>query len=208
MRKLFNLRICTNGCAEKLNFAGGDPFLYPKLLGSMCQYAKSELGLESVSIISNGSKITKGWLEQYGQYVDVLGVSCDSFNEQVNIEIGRGDGNNVKQLFRISEWCKEFGILFKLNTVVNSYNYTEDMAGIVKDLAPFRWKVFQVLVVQGENDASAQEDERNRRADATKFIITPEQFEVFCAKHRHLDRFVPEPNNLMATSYLILDEFL
>lgn len=47
-----------------------------------------------------------------------------------------------------------------------------------------------------------------RKRDARALLISQEQFEVFCGKHRHLDAFVPEPNDLMASSYLILDEFL
>lgn len=44
---------------QKLNFAGGEPFLYPKLLSQLCEFAKTQLQLESVSIVSNGTKITE-----------------------------------------------------------------------------------------------------------------------------------------------------
>ena len=75
----------------------------------LCEYCKVDLGLESVSIISNGTKITERWLQKHGKYIDVLGVSCDSFNETTNIEIGRGTGENVTQLFRIRDWCRNLG---------------------------------------------------------------------------------------------------
>lgn len=39
-----------------------------------------------------------------------------------------------------------------------------------------------------------------------KFLITPEEFEKFCTRHRHLDCFVAESSELMMNSYLILDE--
>ena len=29
------------------------------------------------------------WFEDYGQYLDILAVSCDSFDEEVNKKIGR-----------------------------------------------------------------------------------------------------------------------
>jgi radical S-adenosyl methionine domain-containing protein 2 len=83
------------------------------------------------------------------------------------------------------------------------------MSSTIQGLQPFRWKVFQVLFVEDENNASTSDtvlDERKR--DFRALLISQEQFEVFCAKHRHLDAFVPEPNDLMASSYLILDEFL
>lgn len=95
------LKLLKDAGMRKINFAGGEPFLYPKQLAMLCEYCKVDLKLESVSIISNGTKITERWLEKYGQHIDVLGVSCDSFNEDTNIEIGRGTGENVTQLFRI-----------------------------------------------------------------------------------------------------------
>ncbi|KAM3067004.1 hypothetical protein ACMFMG_011786 [Clarireedia jacksonii] len=40
---------------KKLNFAGGEPMMYPKFVGELAKYCKTELGLESVSIVTNGS---------------------------------------------------------------------------------------------------------------------------------------------------------
>ena len=74
------------------------------------------------------------------------------------------------------------------------------MAEHVAEIAPFRWKVFQVLIVPGENDSE------NAIRDARDLAISPEQYQDFCQRHRHVDGFVPESNNLMASSYLILDE--
>lgn len=156
---------------RKLNIAGGEPFLHPKFLGELLRYCKEDLDLESVSIISNGSKIRDKWLRQYGRYLDILAVSCDSFVQATNKAIGRGengqdgDGGHVAQVFRVAEWCREYGIMFKLNTVVNIHNWDEDMAAQVAELAPFRWKVFQCLIVEGEN-----EDE-TRKHDSSPFMV-------------------------------------
>ena len=76
------LRLLKEAGMRKINFAGGEPFLYPNKLGWHCQYCKEVLGLESVSIITNGTKVTEKWLEQWGGFVDVMGVSCDSFDER------------------------------------------------------------------------------------------------------------------------------
>ncbi|KAI0379462.1 hypothetical protein F5Y04DRAFT_290350 [Hypomontagnella monticulosa] len=203
------LRLLKEAGMRKINFAGGEPFLYPDKLAMLCRFCKEDLNLESVSIITNGTKVTKKWMEQHGRYVDMLGVSCDSFNETTNIAIGRGTGKNVEHLFRIRNWCRELGIMFKLNTVVCIYNWDEDMADIVQKLDPFRWKVFQVLYVEGENDAKEEDTRLNKRKrNARKLLITDEQFEVFCKKHRHLKCMVPEPNSVMASSYLLVDEYL
>lgn len=168
--------------------------------GELVEFGKQVLALESVSIVSNGSLIKESWLQQYGAHLDILAVSCDSFDENTNIKIGRGSGDNVEQLFRIRDWCREYGIKFKLNTVVCRFNFDEDMAERVAELDPFRWKCFQVLMVEGENDS-----EKTLR-DVRHFEIDDDEFGIFCKRHEHLACFVPESNKAMAESYLILDE--
>jgi hypothetical protein len=49
---------------KKLNFAGGEPFLYPMFMRELLRYRKGELGIESISIVSNGSKITQKFLRE------------------------------------------------------------------------------------------------------------------------------------------------
>lgn len=186
---------------KKINFAGGEPFLYPQFLGQLCIYCKTVLRV-NVSIVSNGSKIRESWFQKYGAYVDILAISCDSFDEATNIKIGRGEGHSVKKLRQIAAWCSMYNVKFKMNSVICLYNYQENMAEQVCKIGPFRWKCFQVLVQPGENDS-----EKALR-DARALVITAEQFEQFCAMHSHLEAFVPEPNDLMAASYLILDEYM
>ncbi|KAK8066949.1 Radical S-adenosyl methionine domain-containing protein 2 [Apiospora hydei] len=190
------LRLLREAGMRKINFAGGEPFLYPKKLAMLCRFCKEVLALESVSIITNGTKVTRDWLQQHGRWVDMVGVSCDSFDERTNLAIGRGTGDNVAQLFRVRDWCRELEILFKLNTVVCAHNWEEDMADMVARLDPARWKVFQVLYVEGENDAAEGDTRLNKwKPNAKKLLISAEQFETFCGKHRHLDCFIPEPNS-------------
>ena len=196
------LKLLKEAGMRKINFAGGEPFVKHKFLAKMLEYCKKDLQIESVSIVSNGSLITESFIKQYAKYIDVLAISCDSFNEQTNIDIGRGSGDNVKKLFEISKWCKEYDIKFKLNTVVCLPNYQENMVSMIEKLQPFRWKCFQVLMVQGENDSE------KAKGDMQKFQISDEQYELFRSRHEGLSCFVPEPNNVMASSYLILDEYM
>ncbi|XEU94856.1 hypothetical protein FSHL1_000140 [Fusarium sambucinum] len=197
------LRLLKDAGMRKLNIAGGEPFLYPRLLTELLQYGKEELSLESISIVSNGSKITETWMQKNCQWLDILAISCDSFNPETNRKIGRGDdGGNVIRLFRIANWCKKYGIKFKLNTVVNVHNWDEDMAADIERLAPFRWKVFQCLIVAGENENAT------RLRDARDFLVTDEQWKTFCDRHKHLSCYVPEDNTSMASSYLLLDEYM
>jgi len=81
---------------RKLDFAGGGPFLYPAFMRELLRYGKRDLGIESMSIVSNGSKITKKFLSENAAFIDVLAISCDSFDPKTNIKIGRGTtGENV-----------------------------------------------------------------------------------------------------------------
>jgi radical S-adenosyl methionine domain-containing protein 2 len=196
------LRLLKEAGMQKINFAGGEPFLHSKFLGSLIDYCKDELELQSVSIVTNGSLVTEKFLSKHGHNIDILAVSCDSFREETNIQIGRGSGDQVQKLYQIANWCRQAGIKFKLNTVVCRLNFQEDMNKHVAALQPFRWKCFQVLMVAGENDS-----EKTLR-DVRKFIISDEEYEYFCSRHRQQKAFVPEPNRLMAKSYLILDEYM
>ncbi|KAF5617693.1 radical s-adenosyl methionine domain protein [Fusarium tjaetaba] len=197
------LKLLREAGMRKLNIAGGEPFLYPRRLTELLKFGKEELGLESISIVSNGSKITEKWMRENCQWLDILAVSCDSFNPETNKKIGRGDdGGNVIQLFRIAEWFRDYGIKFKLNTVVNIHNWNEDMSAEIERLGPFRWKVFQCLIVAGENENAT------RLRDATTFLVTYEQWKTFCDRHKHLPCYVPEDTNAMANSYLLLDEYM
>jgi len=188
---------------KKLNFAGGEPFLYPAFMRELLRYGKGELGIESISIVSNGSKITEKFLRENAAFIDILAISCDSFNPETNIKIGRGrSGENVVQLTKVASWCQQFGIKFKINTVVCRLNWDEDMTHMIMQFQPFRWKVFQCLIVTGEND------NEQRKRDARSFLVSDEQWKAFCDRHKHLKCFLPESNEMMKGSYLILDEHM
>ena len=167
------------------------------------KYCKETLKLESVSIISNGSLIKENWFQKYAIYLDILGISCDSFIESVNIKIGRGTGKHVKNIFKVRQLCYDYNLKFKLNTVVCKYNFMEDMNESIARLEPFRWKCFQVLIVKTENDGNS-ESMRN----AHNFTISNEEYEMFVEKHENQPSFIKESNSVMKSSYLILDEYM
>ena len=191
-----------NAGMRKINFAGGEPFLYPKFLGELVVFCKETLKLESVSIISNGSLIKENWMKKYAHCLDILGISCDSFNEEVNVKIGRGNGKHIENIFKVRQLCYDYNIKFKLNTVVCKYNYSEEMNESIARLDPFRWKCFQVLIVKTENDG------KDSLRNGQDFIISDEEYELFCAKHENQKCFIKESNSVMKSSYLILDEYM
>ena len=69
-------------------------------------------------------------MEEYGYYLDIMAVSVDSFDQEVNEKIGRRSGTKSSHLLSLQavrSWCREYSVLFKLNTVVNKHNYSEVM---------------------------------------------------------------------------------
>ncbi|NXA29361.1 RSAD2 protein, partial [Ibidorhyncha struthersii] len=191
---------------EKINFSGGEPFLQDRgeFVGQLVQFCKQELKLPSVSIVSNGSLIRERWFKKYGEYLDILAISCDSFDENVNVLIGRGQGkkNHVENLHKLRQWCREYAVAFKINSVINRFNVEEDMNEQIKALNPVRWKVFQCLLIEGENTGEAA------LREAEKFVISDEDFEQFLDRHKDVACLVPESNQKMRDSYLILDEYM
>nr|CAD7425948.1 unnamed protein product [Timema monikensis] len=191
---------------EKVNFSGGEPFLPERgrYLGNLVRFCKEELGLSSVSIVSNGSLISESWFRDYGKHLDILAISCDSFHEETNKMIGRrqGNRNHVEKLRKIRNWCGEYHVAFKINTVVNTFNIDEDMAQQIQQLNPIRWKVFQCLLLEGENAGPAA------LRNAQKFYISEEQFQGFLVRHKDVPSLVAEDNTKMLNSYLILDEYM
>lgn len=198
------LKLLKEAGMKKINFSGGEPFLEAELLGNMVKYCKEELYLESVSIVSNGSKIKEQFFKMYGNYVDILAISCDSFDEETLKNIGRGVGKaHLNQLKKIRDWCLNYNVQFKINTVVCSLNHSEDMNKQIKELNPIRWKVFQCLLIDGENINISEESLRN----AKDMVVSNKIFDEFIKRH-DANKPIPENNFLMQNSYLLLDEYM
>ena len=141
-------------------------------------------------------------------------------NDQIGRRGAGGEVGHLAGLHRVRDWCDTHGVLFKLNTVVNSYNWQEDMVEQVASLRPMRWKVggrqdglesggsdwsvqvFQCLAIEAENlgpGALRQVEE---------FLVTEQQWAAFLHRHRTVAALVPESNEAMRNSYLILDEYM
>lgn len=140
------LRLLVEEGMRKINFSGGEPLLreYHLHLSELCKFCKTELKLESVSIVSNGSQISEKWIKENSEFVDILAISCDSFDEDTNVQIGRGRGTHLRKLREVRNWCENENVKFKINSVINRFNVNEDMTEAIEQLQPFRWKVFQV----------------------------------------------------------------
>lgn len=180
--------------AEKLNFAGGEPTLYPRL-GELLAFAKSRR--LTTSIVTNGARLS-ALLDAHAGVLDWVGLSVDSSDEEVQRRLGRGDGGHVAASINLSERCRALGVRVKLNTVVTARTWDEDMAPLVRRVRPERWKVFQVLAMDGQNDGKV-----------TPLLVTNAQFQTFLSRHAHLVAEglgpVAEDNDAMRGSYVMVD---
>ncbi len=186
------LRKLKNAGLQKITFAGGEPMLY-KHLDDCIEYAKM-IGL-TTSIITNGSLITYEWLHKMKGQLDWIGISIDSLNPDTLIKIGRTTKNDsITHYFDLVISIKEMGFKLKINTVVNSYNYNEDLNSFIEWAQPERWKVFQALKVEGQNE---------KQFDEIK--VSEDQFNSFLKRHKNQKSLVPENNEAMTGSYLLID---
>lgn len=181
------------GC-RKLNFAGGEPTLCP-FIGAVLRRAR-EVGLVT-SLVTNGARLDE-LLDGHSADLDWAALSVDSAIEQTQRLLGRGDGGHVAMARRHFERLHREGIRTKLNTVVTALNHAEDMSAFVRAVRPRRWKVFQVLPIEGENDRTVG-----------PLLVTPAQFAAFIERHAHLEAEglapVAEDNEAMTGSYVMID---
>ncbi len=174
---------------EKVTFVGGEPTLV-SFLPNLVMHAKN-LGLTTM-LVTNGSRIDEEYLFSFEGALDWIGLSIDSKYEEICKILGRGNGYHVSQTLHVASLLKKFDIRLKVNTVVTSLTWKEDMSDLIARLSPERWKVFQVLPIKGENDGI--ED----------LLITEQQFLSFIDRHRHLNP-VAETNDDMIESYVMVD---
>jgi len=121
----------------------------------MIIYSKM-LGLIT-GIVSNGTGITKQFLDQYRTYIDWIGLSLDSGNEITQRMLGRGNGSYAKDIIEKCKLIKKTQIKLKINSVIARWNVDEDFSDVIGTICPNRWKVFQILLIKGQNNQKSQD---------------------------------------------------
>jgi radical S-adenosyl methionine domain-containing protein 2 len=184
---------------DKLTFVGGEPTLHPEL-HRLVRLAKS-LKM-TTCIVTNGYKLTDPYLDAFEGALDWVGLSIDSLNDETNVHSGRAF-NGKRPMTRADylekiRLLRERGIRLKINTVVHALNFDENMAEFINESKPERWKIFQMLPVEGQNDRHAN-----------VFTVSTQQFSNFIARHRAEVSpevsIVPEDNDAMRGSYAMID---
>lgn len=184
------LRRLAEAGVRRVNFAGGEPTLYP-LLPVLARKAR-EHGMR-VSIVTNGTGLTQAFIDACHGSLDAVKLSVESSSSEVEARLGRGNGRHVELCVGRASLVQRSRIPLMVNSVITSLNWKENLHGLIGTLQPVRWKVFQALPIGGQNVSAMRE-----------LGISGEQFRAFVERHRDLNP-VAEPNELMEGSYVMLD---
>lgn len=180
---------------EKITFAGGEPLLCP-WLPDLIKRAK-QLGLTTM-IVTNGSRLTEQFLKQNKMNLDWIALSIDSLKDSTNIAIGRAITGkkplNISFYKELITNIHRYGYGLKVNTVVNALNFNENFKDFLDFAKPKRWKVLQVLPIKGQNDIKIED-----------FKINSIQFEKFVLNHQNINIMIPESNESIKGSYVMVD---
>ena len=183
---------------KKITFAGGEPTLCP-WLSNLISVAKNA-GMVTM-IVTNGSRLNEETLKQYRSSLDWIVLSIDSINPETNLKGGRfhnkrllPDANYYRNLI---DNIHALDFKFKINTVVHRFNKDEVMADFIERSNPLRWKLFKVLNIENQNQATYG-----------NFEISDEEFALYLRRNTNPVTekvMVPEDNDAMSSSYLMID---
>ncbi|MEX6627629.1 viperin family antiviral radical SAM protein [Tenacibaculum salmonis] len=178
---------------EKITFSGGEPTLC-KDLSELLKIAKK--GGMTTSIVTNGSMLNYEWLNKNKKYLDWIAISIDSVDLDTNIKSGRFNKKNGftrDTYIELINLIKDLGFKLKINTVVSNYNKNENLTDFINQVKPLRWKIFQALPVEIQNDEFKND-----------FIITQSEFNNFLERHKD-SSYIKESNYDMKGSYIMID---
>jgi len=190
---------------EKINFVGGEAMLNRNIEQWIIN---AKLAGLTTSIVSNGTRMTRDWLERMRPHLDWLGLSIDASNDELHALMGRGlkgeinigKSRHLERSIEVWGHAKEFGYGLKLNTVVTSVNADDDMSDLVSQLMPNRWKICRVLEIKGENDGRV-----------SPLLISSNSFDEYVRRNTNpLEgkggiEIVAEDNEDMLGSYAMID---
>ena len=168
--------------------------LYPHL-DEVIDYAHKR-GI-AVSLVTNGTHLTKERIQKWRGKVTCIGISIDSIDRNTNLKIGRhrqGKTVSIEEWESLAQTVHDCGIELKVNTVVSKLNKDENLSSLYQILKPERIKIFCMHLVKGVND------------QATPYAITPQEYERFLDQHKAFNAVVvTEAASDMENSYLMID---
>ena len=184
------------GRSVRLSLAGGEPLLDKKISEKIAWAYHKSL---KISLITNGDLLSRKLDDLSLGKLYMLGISIDSFNQRNNLIIGRStisgrvadyNGDILPYIQHAREVHPDIKI--KINTVVNKFNWNDDMSQEITKISPDKWKIMRVLPTTSKAMSEA---------------ISNKEFEIFRSRHKHLTFTQFEDNDDMRSSYLMLDPY-
>ena len=192
------VKLLAEASFDKITFAGGEPTLCPWLPDLI--HAAKNRGM-TTAIVTNGSRLTDEWLDAIDGHLDWVALSVDSVDSSILTRTGRATRSgpmSERDYLKVVERVKLRGIRLKINTVVTADTWEEELSDFIAAAQPERWKIFQVLPVDGQNDGSVE-----------PHIISQSQFRTYVNRNMKATEqgisVVAEDNSLMRGSYAMVD---
>lgn len=182
---------------DKVTFVGGEPTLC-RWLTELVVAAKAEGA--TTMLVTNGSRLAAS-IEALKPVLDWVTLSIDSASASTLVALGRAVQGRMaipqEQYVAMADAAREAGMRVKVNTVVTSLNWGEDLTEVIRRVRPERWKVLRVLPVAGQNDGTVG-----------PLLCSDAQFAAFVQRHLALTAegidVVPEDNEDMRGSYAMV----
>lgn len=179
---------------RRVNFVGGEPTIHPYFI-NLVGYA-NESGLRT-SIVTNGYSLVRKRIPKELEVLDLVGVSIDSLQRDRNRQIGRSVNEktiSAEEWYRFFEELSALSIPLKINTTITRHNLDEDFSEFIKKANPLRWKIFQAMVVSGQNCQNSG-----------TWKVSRKEYDTFISRHRRAGvEICPEPEDLMRGSYAMV----
>ena len=105
----------------------------------------------------------------------------------------------LERLQRIRDLTDKFETDLEIFTLVNSYNWWDDMNMELLEISPKRWSVFSTLLNPNAEEILIRDKPR-------PFFITEHQFVNFLKRHQHLSFLLRAENEIMDETYLGVDD--
>ncbi|MBR6245230.1 viperin family antiviral radical SAM protein [bacterium] len=155
LKNLSESRLFEKG-RTRLNIAGGEPVMNMKKLTPVIETAWSQGFV--LSIITNGSHLEN--LMPCINKFSMVGISVDSASDENNIKIGRCTSKG--QVMTFSELCEKvdalrvanLGLIIKINSVVNAFNWNENLLGQLKSVGAQKYKILRQMPFNGDKGVS------------------------------------------------------
>ena len=145
--------------------------------------------------ITNGYCLTPEFIDRNKDKIDMIGISVDGTNEDINRKSGRvtkkGEVLTNERLYELSDHIHEAGVRLKINTQVMKPTCNEDFHDLIRRVMPDKWKLLRTSIREDVN------------IDAKGFVASEREFNDFVKRHKDLDPIVEDSEDIKNAYYMV-----